>query len=214
MQIYRVIPITKRGNCDCQFEYKCYTWRNTLEVVLQYAPIFYMNILKCVSLLLQIGLSDASKKTLVHQGGKMSSAEAERFESSAAFDVIIKMRSWDEMAKDPHAKYEPLTTYKTLCAEVLNGCPSWWSPFHYGCVWKRHCECVVLLFCGYTNCDGDTVSTITIIQNKSSRPGLQDTFSQIIPLLIVFNKKYKNKLRSFHDTIILYTFIYFTQAFI
>lgn len=65
------------------------------------------------------GLTEASKKTLVHQGGKMSPEEAAKFESSALFDAIIKMRTWDEVAKDPKAELESLTKYKQLCKEVL-----------------------------------------------------------------------------------------------
>lgn len=50
----------------------------------------------------------------------MSSAEAEEFESSAMFDAIIRMRRWDEIAKDPLADHQPLSKYKQLCSKVLN----------------------------------------------------------------------------------------------
>jgi 2-amino-1-hydroxyethylphosphonate dioxygenase (glycine-forming) len=45
-------------------------------------------------------LSDASKQTLVFQGGKMNELEALKFEQNESFDVILKMRDWDDLAKD------------------------------------------------------------------------------------------------------------------
>ena len=46
-------------------------------------------------------LSDASKMTLVHQGGQMSRDEVAEFEADHRKDIIIQMRTWDEEAKDP-----------------------------------------------------------------------------------------------------------------
>lgn len=44
-------------------------------------------------------LSDASKKTLEYQGGRMEEAEAKAFEADPLFDLYIRMRTWDEAAK-------------------------------------------------------------------------------------------------------------------
>jgi phosphonate degradation associated HDIG domain protein len=44
-------------------------------------------------------LSEASKKTLEYQGGRMKEAEAMQFEADPLFDLYIKMRRWDEAAK-------------------------------------------------------------------------------------------------------------------
>ncbi len=44
-------------------------------------------------------LSEASKKTLEYQGGRMNDEEAKAFESDPLFDLYIKMRTWDEAAK-------------------------------------------------------------------------------------------------------------------
>jgi phosphonate degradation associated HDIG domain protein len=44
-------------------------------------------------------LSEASKKTLEYQGGRMEEAEAKAFESDPLFDLYIRMRTWDEAAK-------------------------------------------------------------------------------------------------------------------
>lgn len=44
-------------------------------------------------------LSEASKQTLLFQGGRMTQKEAESFEQNPYFELIIKMRRWDEAAK-------------------------------------------------------------------------------------------------------------------
>lgn len=44
-------------------------------------------------------LSEASKQTLLFQGGRMTKNEAENFEQNPYFELIIKMRRWDEAAK-------------------------------------------------------------------------------------------------------------------
>ena len=38
--------------------------------------------------------------TLIHQGGPMIAEEAQKFESLSNFGAILKMRQWDEAAKD------------------------------------------------------------------------------------------------------------------
>ena len=44
-------------------------------------------------------LSEASKQTLIFQGGRMAEKEAKEFEQNPYFEIIIKMRRWDEAAK-------------------------------------------------------------------------------------------------------------------
>lgn len=44
-------------------------------------------------------LSEASKQTLLFQGGRMTENEAKIFEQNPYFELIIKMRRWDEAAK-------------------------------------------------------------------------------------------------------------------
>jgi len=45
-------------------------------------------------------LSEASKKTLEYQGGVMNTEEATDFESDPLFETSIRMRRWDELAKE------------------------------------------------------------------------------------------------------------------
>ena len=59
-------------------------------------------------------LSDASKKTLEYQGGRMSEEEANAFEQYPLFDLIIKMRKWDEQAKIEHKPLPALVHYRKM----------------------------------------------------------------------------------------------------
>jgi len=45
-------------------------------------------------------LSEASRRTLEYQGGVMSEAEADAFERDPLFAVSLRMREWDERAKE------------------------------------------------------------------------------------------------------------------
>ncbi len=44
-------------------------------------------------------LSEASKQTLMFQGGRMTPKVSKEFEQNPYFELIIKMRRWDEAAK-------------------------------------------------------------------------------------------------------------------
>ncbi|MBV4489397.1 phosphonate degradation HD-domain oxygenase [Pseudomonas oryzicola] len=45
-------------------------------------------------------LSEASRRTLEYQGGVMNAAEADAFERDPLFEVSLRMRDWDERAKE------------------------------------------------------------------------------------------------------------------
>jgi phosphonate degradation associated HDIG domain protein len=66
-------------------------------------------------------LSDASKKTLEFQGGKMNEAEIATFESNPLRYTIIKLRTWDEEAKHPNIPLPDLNLYKTKIINHLRG---------------------------------------------------------------------------------------------
>lgn len=59
-------------------------------------------------------LSDASRLTLVHQGGPMSAAEQHAFESLPHHKALLRLRSWDERAKDPERSVPDLLSYRPL----------------------------------------------------------------------------------------------------
>lgn len=65
-------------------------------------------------------LSEASKKTLEYQGGRMSIAEALRFEDDPLFNLYIRMRLWDEAAKDPSVSPMDLSVFKEKIVQHLS----------------------------------------------------------------------------------------------
>jgi phosphonate degradation associated HDIG domain protein len=65
-------------------------------------------------------LSDASRQTLTFQGGKMEQAEAEAFENNPYFDIIIRMRRWDEAAKVENQQLPDLDHFLQMCEDHLS----------------------------------------------------------------------------------------------
>ena len=66
-------------------------------------------------------LSEASKKTLEFQGGKMEKKEAEAFEVDSMFDTSILMRKWDELAKETDVPVIDINEMKDRARNVLRG---------------------------------------------------------------------------------------------
>jgi len=64
-------------------------------------------------------LSEASKQTLEFQGGKMEKEEAGIFEQNPYFDVIIRMRRWDEAAKVENQQLPDLDHFLKICEDYL-----------------------------------------------------------------------------------------------
>lgn len=64
-------------------------------------------------------LSEASKKTLEFQGGVMSPTEAQDFQNDPYFTLYIRMRIWDEMAKNPATPLPDLSFYRNLISHYL-----------------------------------------------------------------------------------------------
>jgi 2-amino-1-hydroxyethylphosphonate dioxygenase (glycine-forming) len=64
-------------------------------------------------------LSEASKHTLEHQGGRMTAAEAAVFETDPLFEQYIALRRWDEQAKQPQKPLPSLDYYRQLMTEHL-----------------------------------------------------------------------------------------------
>jgi phosphonate degradation associated HDIG domain protein len=52
-------------------------------------------------------LSDASKKTLEYQGGPMTAEEAAAYEKDPLLDNYIKLRYWDDLAKETDLAVDP-----------------------------------------------------------------------------------------------------------
>lgn len=65
-------------------------------------------------------LSEASRKTLEFQGGKMTEEEAVAFETDPLFELSLKMRTWDEMAKEENVPLPDLDNYILMANRVLS----------------------------------------------------------------------------------------------
>lgn len=66
-------------------------------------------------------LSSASKETLRLQGGPMSETEAETYSSDPDLRDMLRLRSWDEMAKDPAWKGPDIESYREPLTRYLEG---------------------------------------------------------------------------------------------
>lgn len=64
-------------------------------------------------------LSEASKKTLAFQGGKMTENEAVAFENEELFATSIKMRTWDEKAKETNVPLPDMNKYKEMALRLF-----------------------------------------------------------------------------------------------
>ena len=65
------------------------------------------------------GLSDASKKSLIVQGGVMSDEEREAFEQIPHFQDALTLRRWDDLAKVKGLKTARLETYRDIVQQCL-----------------------------------------------------------------------------------------------
>jgi predicted HD phosphohydrolase len=66
-------------------------------------------------------LSAASRGTLRHQGGPMTAAEQRAFEALPIHRSLLRVRSWDEAAKDPERNVPGLASYAVLLRDHLLG---------------------------------------------------------------------------------------------
>jgi phosphonate degradation associated HDIG domain protein len=69
-------------------------------------------------------LSEASRRTLEYQGGVMTAAEAEAFEQDPLCAVSLRMRQWDEQAKDMGVPVMDLEILKRKAGVLLSGLKS------------------------------------------------------------------------------------------
>ena len=65
-------------------------------------------------------LSNASQTTLKYQGGIFTNDEALEYESLPNFELYIKIRLYDDAAKEPTKTIKPLNYYKDMLLEYLN----------------------------------------------------------------------------------------------
>ena len=65
-------------------------------------------------------LSEASRRTLAYQGGVMSVEEAQAFEQDPLCAVSLRMRQWDEQAKEMHVPVMDLGVLKGKAIGILS----------------------------------------------------------------------------------------------
>lgn len=66
----------------------------------------------------RVRLSPASLHTLALQGGPMTDAELEVFEDHAHAHAALRLRRWDDLAKDPAKRTPPLDYYLALLDDL------------------------------------------------------------------------------------------------
>jgi 2-amino-1-hydroxyethylphosphonate dioxygenase (glycine-forming) len=66
-------------------------------------------------------LSEASTKTLALQGGPMNADEVREFEEDPYFREMLRLRAWDELAKDPEAVVPGLEHYVDQITAAASG---------------------------------------------------------------------------------------------
>lgn len=67
------------------------------------------------------GLSEVSKETLVLQGGPMTEAEALAFIATPFAEDAVRLRCWDEAAKQPDLQTPDLRYYRPIAERCLIG---------------------------------------------------------------------------------------------
>jgi 2-amino-1-hydroxyethylphosphonate dioxygenase (glycine-forming) len=65
-------------------------------------------------------LSDASKKTLEFQGGVMDKEQAEAFEADPDAELMIKMRTWDDLAKEINVPVNNIASLRKMAIKHLD----------------------------------------------------------------------------------------------
>jgi len=63
-------------------------------------------------------LSEASQHTLALQGGPMNTMEVAKFENNPHLEAIVKVRRWDDLAKDAQRETPPFAWYKPRLMKV------------------------------------------------------------------------------------------------
>ena len=65
------------------------------------------------------GLSQASVRSLVVQGGPMSAAEVAEFEQQTGYEGAVDLRRWDDLGKTPGAPTPPMAFFRDLLVKEM-----------------------------------------------------------------------------------------------
>ena len=64
-------------------------------------------------------LSETSHKSFLDQGGLMTGDEKLAFESEPHFEEAIRLRRWDDLAKDPEMETQPIEQFVTIIESTI-----------------------------------------------------------------------------------------------
>lgn len=64
-------------------------------------------------------LSPTSHKSYLDQGGQMDAAEKSSFESEPHFQEALRLRRWDDLAKDPQLETKPIEHFRSVLEHAL-----------------------------------------------------------------------------------------------
>lgn len=65
-------------------------------------------------------LSSVSKASLILQGGFMNEHQKFEFEKNVFYKQAVLLRKWDDLAKIPNLKVDPIESYKSIIENALN----------------------------------------------------------------------------------------------
>jgi len=66
-------------------------------------------------------LSPTSHKSYLDQGGPMDPAERSAFEDETHYEQALRLRRWDDLAKDPQLETQPISHFRSVLEQCLKG---------------------------------------------------------------------------------------------
>jgi phosphonate degradation associated HDIG domain protein len=120
------MPDSRQKNLDDRHEYRAYDWLVDAFGKAVAEPIGNHVLAKRYLCTVEPGylekLSPTSHKSYLDQGGPLPPATCEQFEASEFFDDSVRLRRWDDLAKEPHLQTPPLESYLPLLERLLANC--------------------------------------------------------------------------------------------
>ncbi len=117
------MPDSRQKNLDDRHEYRAYDWLVEAFGKAVAEPIGNHVLAKRYLCTMEPGyldkLSPTSHKSYLDQGGPLPPAACRQFEASAFFEASLRLRRWDDLAKDPHLQTPTLESYIPLLERLL-----------------------------------------------------------------------------------------------
>ncbi|MFM8174482.1 MAG: HD domain-containing protein [Pirellulaceae bacterium] len=117
------MPDSRQKNLDDRHEYRAYDWLVEAFGKAVAEPIGNHVLAKRYLCTTEAGylekLSPTSHKSYLDQGGPLPPAACRQFEASEFFEDSVRLRRWDDLAKDPHLQTPTLESYIPLLERLL-----------------------------------------------------------------------------------------------